>query len=165
MDDLGRVYVADWGNHRIQVFDEDGVFLWSWGCYGSDDAQFIHPKGLASDGLGNVYVVDCDNHRIQKFAPATGNSPPAAPVVEIQPRQPTTNQHLDCRVIGGATDPNGDQVTFTYTWYKDGVLVPNYAGDRIRQEYTAPGEVWRCVVTPNDGKADGPTAEATVTIQ
>jgi DNA-binding beta-propeller fold protein YncE len=63
-DDL--VYVADSGNHRIQVFDRDGAFVRGWGSFGTEPGQFNEPWGLAVDDAF-VYVADTWNHRIQKF--------------------------------------------------------------------------------------------------
>ena len=62
----GRIYVADSGNHRIQVFDEDGQFLTSWGSFGSDPGLLNEPWSLALDDE-YVYVTDTWNYRIQKF--------------------------------------------------------------------------------------------------
>ena len=74
IDVYGNVYVADWGNHRIQVFDPQGRFLHKWGGEGYGDGQFILPWGLAIDVYGNVYVADADNDRIQVFTrvPSSG---------------------------------------------------------------------------------------------
>jgi len=66
---LGGVYVADWNNDRIQVFDTGGNFVTKWGSSGSGNGQFMAPTGVAVDGSGNVYVADTDDHRIQKFDP------------------------------------------------------------------------------------------------
>jgi uncharacterized protein (TIGR03663 family) len=75
----GSVYVADSGNHRIQKFSADGVFLTAWGhecrmyengagCQSSDGAGGLYdPWGIAVDADGFVYVADTWNHRIQKF--------------------------------------------------------------------------------------------------
>jgi hypothetical protein len=82
----GRVYVADTGNHRIQVFDKDGTFVdeGEIGWYGDGDGQFNSPSGLAVSGwvlkagdnpLGParvadffyLYVADTLNHRVQRF--------------------------------------------------------------------------------------------------
>jgi len=63
----GRVYVADGGNHRIQVFDTEGNFLRQWGGQGSAPGQFQEPWGLAVSPDGEVYVADTWNHRIQVF--------------------------------------------------------------------------------------------------
>lgn len=53
----GTVYVADWNNHRIQVFGEDGQFLTKWG-HESDPRppQFGTPNDIAVDADGNVYI-------------------------------------------------------------------------------------------------------------
>ena len=67
VDSAGRVYVADWGNHRIQVFSEFGDFIGKWGTQGGADGQFENPFGLAIDDDGHVYVVDANNYRIQVF--------------------------------------------------------------------------------------------------
>jgi DNA-binding beta-propeller fold protein YncE len=79
VDAEGRIYVADSGNHRVQVFAPDGVFLRQWGslcktdtqegCEGAGDGQFNEPWGIAVDAAANVYVSDTWNHRIQHFGP------------------------------------------------------------------------------------------------
>ena len=63
----GKVYVADTGNHRVQVLNSDLVFSNTFGKEGKDRGQFDCPHGIACDSAGNVYVVDCGNHRIQVF--------------------------------------------------------------------------------------------------
>lgn len=67
----GRLYVADSGNHRIQVFAADGTYLASWGEFGAAPGQFNEPWGLAVDEAF-VYVADTWNHRVQKFTLAGG---------------------------------------------------------------------------------------------
>ena len=67
-DSFGNVYVADTGNHRIQKFSSQGVFLTKWGTSGSGDGQFNWPNAVAADSFGNVYVADTRNDRIQKFS-------------------------------------------------------------------------------------------------
>ncbi len=77
----GRIYVADTNNHRIQVFDQRGDFLWQWGslcilaskegCDGpSGEGQFNTPEGIVYSALsGILYIADSGNHRIQAFGP------------------------------------------------------------------------------------------------
>jgi hypothetical protein len=67
VDSTGNVYVADFGNSRIQKFDSNGTYLTQWGTYGISNGQFAYPEGVAVDSTGNVYVADWDNNRIQKF--------------------------------------------------------------------------------------------------
>jgi sugar lactone lactonase YvrE len=73
VDPAGRVYVADYYNHRIQKFAADGAFLAKWGRNGGDGSagsgagEFTQPMGVAVDAFGSVYVGEFSNGRIQKF--------------------------------------------------------------------------------------------------
>ncbi|MFH0777466.1 MAG: 6-bladed beta-propeller, partial [Candidatus Eisenbacteria bacterium] len=62
-----RVYVADSGNGRIEVFDTKGRHRASWGKRGSSPGEFAEPVGVAVDGRGFVYVLDSGNCRVQKL--------------------------------------------------------------------------------------------------
>ncbi len=66
-DAAGNVYVADYGERRIQKFTGTGTYLTQWGSLGSGNGQFSSPISVATDVAGNVYVADTDNNRIQKF--------------------------------------------------------------------------------------------------
>ena len=63
----GRLYVADTGNHKVQVFDMGGNFQMEWGKFGTSNGMFREPVGITADPQGNIYVADSDNRRIQKF--------------------------------------------------------------------------------------------------
>ena len=67
VDRSENIYVADWGNNRIQKFDSNGNFLLKWGTEGSGDGQFNRLCNIAVGNSGNVYVSDTQNNRIQKF--------------------------------------------------------------------------------------------------
>jgi len=51
MDSQGRVFVADRGNNRIQIFDQDGELLSIW-------TQFGRPSGIWIDAQDKIYVAD-----------------------------------------------------------------------------------------------------------
>lgn len=66
------LFVADSGNHRLQIFDLDNFQLleiWGGTAPSSQPGQFDSPWTLAADAAGNVYVVDYGNRRVQKFNP------------------------------------------------------------------------------------------------
>ena len=58
------MYVADTGNHKIQVLNSDLTYYTSFGTKGSNNGEFNYPF---IDSEGNVYVADSENHRIQVF--------------------------------------------------------------------------------------------------
>jgi sugar lactone lactonase YvrE len=67
-DNQGRVYVADCGNNRVQIFNSAGIWVALIGTgWGEGDYQFKCPSGVAIDNSGYIYVADADNHRIQIF--------------------------------------------------------------------------------------------------
>jgi DNA-binding beta-propeller fold protein YncE len=66
VDAEGRVFVTDYANHRVQVFDHDGRFLAEWGEYGTDAGEFASALGVAVGGDGTVYVTDAGK-RLQAF--------------------------------------------------------------------------------------------------
>ncbi len=53
-DSQGRLFVADRGNHRIQIFDQDGNHLNSY-------YQFGRISGLFIDGDDNLYAIDSES--------------------------------------------------------------------------------------------------------
>jgi hypothetical protein len=66
----GRLYVADSGNDRVNVFDEDGAFEFSFG-----EGVLDRPRSVAVDNdpasasYRDVYVADFGNARIVRFEP------------------------------------------------------------------------------------------------
>ncbi len=54
MDSQGRLFVADRGNNRIQIFDQDGNWLESW-------TQFSRPSGIFIDGEDVLYAADSES--------------------------------------------------------------------------------------------------------
>ncbi len=67
IDDRDRLYVADSGNHRIQVFDGGGNLLDMWGSRGTDLGQMAFPYDVAVTPDGFAYVCEYGNNRVQKF--------------------------------------------------------------------------------------------------
>lgn len=63
----GRLFVADYGNGRVQVFDRHGRHLRQLGSAGSGPDQFTHAYGIALDDAGQLWVTDPLSHRVQRF--------------------------------------------------------------------------------------------------
>jgi len=54
MDSRGRLFVADRGNNRIQIFDQEGNLLLIW-------PQFGRPSGVSIDQRDVLYVTDSES--------------------------------------------------------------------------------------------------------
>jgi sugar lactone lactonase YvrE len=70
VDQLGTLYVADHGNHRVMRYrkdEEPDIIAGDRFLSGSDKNQLTCPEGLAFDHNGNLYVADSNNHRIEKY--------------------------------------------------------------------------------------------------
>ncbi len=68
-DGSGKVYVADCGNNRIQVFTSDGEFVREFGNLGADKGELDCPVSVAVDSTGIVYVSEQKKCRISLFTP------------------------------------------------------------------------------------------------
>jgi 4-amino-4-deoxy-L-arabinose transferase-like glycosyltransferase len=62
-----RVYVADTGNRRVQVFAADGGYRAAW--YSGAEEPFVEPLALGISGTGRVLVLDSLPGWIYRFAP------------------------------------------------------------------------------------------------
>ncbi len=62
-----KIYVADSGNHRVQVFLSDGRRVAGWGGHGAAPSEFLFPSGIAASPGGEVFVADTGNERVQVF--------------------------------------------------------------------------------------------------
>ena len=59
VDTDGNIYVLDSGNHRVQVFNNNGNYIYTIGKKGQGPGEFNAPTRLQlDDETGNIYVVD-----------------------------------------------------------------------------------------------------------
>lgn len=61
------IIVADSRNHRVQVFNQFGVFKVAFGRFGTGDGEFNEPTGVVEMSNGDVVVADRRNQRLQVF--------------------------------------------------------------------------------------------------
>ena len=69
VDSSGNLWVADYGNNRVQEFNEEGKFQRTFGSEGTAGGQFKGPVDIAFSG-GNIYVTDYNNARVEEFSTA-----------------------------------------------------------------------------------------------
>ena len=108
-----------------------------------------------SDGL-------TDNSNIVNF---TINGLPTQPAIGIDPNHPDTSDTLTVVIDTPSIDPEGSTINYTYEWLLGGAVQSAYTSSTVPSSATNKNEQWTVRVTPNDGIADGPTGEATVTIE
>ncbi|XP_065180464.1 mitogen-activated protein kinase kinase kinase 7-like isoform X2 [Sycon ciliatum] len=61
----GKVFIADFNNHRVKITTLDGTYIRDIGKQGSGNAEFKSPTDVAVDGDGDLVVVDKNNKRLQ----------------------------------------------------------------------------------------------------
>lgn len=98
------------------------------------------------------------------------NRGPDTPVVAIMPSSPIVAvDDLICQFTPQSIDLDGDTVTTTLTWTRNGTpylsaTTTSYANDTIPAPVTVLGDVWECVVSMSDTRGASVTATDTVTI-
>lgn len=64
------LYVADWGNNELLVYDRAGMALvGKFGSKGAAPGQFTGPHLLATDSKGVLYVAEAQGRRVQRLVP------------------------------------------------------------------------------------------------
>lgn len=66
VDGRGRVWIADFGNSRLRIFDREGGFLGGWGGRSSTTYGLREPCSVSIRG-DDVYIADTWNGRVQHF--------------------------------------------------------------------------------------------------
>jgi DNA-binding beta-propeller fold protein YncE len=65
-DDRGRIWIADFGNSRLRIYDAEGGYLGGWGGKGDGPYNFQDLSAVAISDA-DVYVADTWNGRVEKF--------------------------------------------------------------------------------------------------
>lgn len=89
------------------------------------------------------------------------NTPPTAPAISITPNPAQPSDSLFCGVDTPSTDVDGDPITYSYAWFRNGALTPITA-NVVTSDQLAHGDTWECIVTAADDEVAGGNASATV---
>lgn len=147
--------------------DGDAVsFTYAWYVNG---ALVSTRADLTSDLFGrgdSIYVVVTPTDGTLAGAPvssptATGaNSAPSSSSVAISPTSAGTDDTLTASA--SADDPDGDAISWTYSWYVDGAA--SGTGGSLDGSAFVRGQSVYVTALPNDGSADGPLATSAVLV-
>ena len=150
MDSRGRLFVADRGNNRIQIFDQEGRFLAEW-------KQFGRPSGLYIDKNDILYVADSESNARQNPGWRRGIRIGSARDGSVTAFIPDPVTDPDALVTSGAEGVAADA---------EGNVYGAEVGPRGLKKYakTAPSESPRASVTTamklQTGKAALPVAQS-----
>jgi hypothetical protein len=67
VDAEGRIYILDWGDTRIQVYNAKGVYVRTIGRKGQGPGEFDTPSYFDISGDGRLFIMDGRNQRITVF--------------------------------------------------------------------------------------------------
>ena len=137
------------------------------GCKGwvgsSDDADDTGDPPIVDPDTGETDT-DTDTDTDTED-PDTGevNLPPSAPVLAIEPAEPTEIDDLNCVISTPSVDPEGEELTYYYAWRVDG-QDPEIDTSTVSADNTWVGHVWTCYAWASDGKHESEAAAAEVVI-
>ena len=101
-------------------------------------------------------------HTPTRTPTGTYNRPPSAPLVQIHPESPKTDDDL-MAVATGSVDPEGQVPSYSYEWYRNAVFVSNET-EFFSHTMTAKGDAIQCLVRATDGETFSEPGEQTVVI-
>jgi len=84
------------------------------------------------------------------------NSVPTTPVISMDPEKPKSDDDLWCAVDTESTDADGDDLTYTFTWTRNGSPFTDtdtldYEGDYVDTEFTEDKDRFTCTLEVSDG--------------
>ncbi len=123
---------------------------------GTQSATLPHAT-FVRDDLVAVTVTGTDGHggsTPQSGQVVIGNAPPSGGTVLLTPGAPLSYEDLVCEVDAPGTDPEGDNITYTFAWYRNGSYVaagiPTATSSTMPSYMTKVGESWSCRATACD---------------
>ena len=143
------------------------------GVLSTDGASEDGTVGFSTDDLTpgehavTVTVTDSDGNVTTDTVviTVTENAGPTAPDVEIVPEPAYTNDDLFAVLTSFASDPDGDPISYTYTWTVDGVFYTSGSDTSIPSSATAKGQEWCVEVVASDGVETSGSATDCLVVQ
>ena len=129
------------------------------------DGNILFNTAVLSAGQHNISVTATDSSGLSSIANIQMyiNTPPENPTVTLSPTIAYTTDDLNA-VLSTPSDVDGDAVTLTYEWLKDGQLHVSQTTIISAQE-TSKGEIWTFQATAHDGLANSAIISQSITIQ
>ena len=154
---------------RLLVAEREGfTYEIAWTVDGEPVADVTHTvdADLTSRGqTWEVTVTPVDSESGKEFEPSVtsvtiGNSAPFG-IVTLTPGAPGTGTDLVAQP--GFTDPDGDEVTATYSWTVNGADA-GISSNTVTGDKLVKGDVWEVTVVASDGTAENEPVTASTTV-
>ncbi|MGI5861018.1 MAG: FG-GAP-like repeat-containing protein [Myxococcales bacterium] len=104
-------------------------------------------EAVASDGEADSEV--------GRVSVTVKNTSPTPPVLAFEKLPLRRVDPVKVRIAEPSQDVDGDKVTYTYAWSKNGELQPGLTGPELPAGTVRKGERWVVTVTPSDGEEAG----------
>lgn len=120
-----------------------------------------------SPGTHTVVVTATDGAGQQAFVSAVvelSNVAPSVPTVAIEPATPLEGEALQAVLVTPSVDPDGDAVSYVWSWEVDGSSQADLTTDTVPAGRTVGDQRWTVVVRASDGAAESAEATATVVV-
>jgi hypothetical protein len=91
------------------------------------------------------------------------NSPPTSPKISVSPSPPRRGERTRVEIVGPASDPDGDALTYRFSWAKTGTT-ERRAAQELPPGTLRRGEHWTVTAVAYDGELEGPPATVEVVV-
>jgi len=141
-------------------------------CNPDNGCEFVFNQAPCDDGNGCTEGDKCTNGSCQSGLSCLeigkvciddacqDNEPPSAPEVAIAPAGPVKHDDLVCQVLVESVDPEGDNVSYAFSWEKNGEAVPGLNSATAPAALTAECDTWVCKVVASDPFSSSDEAQA-----
>ena len=173
-----------------EIINEDEIVHFSGLVQDAEDASSLLTLNWSLDGISGVHTIAADNNGNTEFArndlepgehvinlsvtDSAGystekevffsiNDLPSSPITNIAPLAPKTTDDLTAQSTG-STDLEGDVITYSYEWLKNGVP-SGITSTNLSSSLTSKGEIWTVISTPNDSYGSGTPTQESILIE
>ena len=116
--------------------------------------------------LLSTLLFGCNEEEITRFEELEyENLPPYSAIIDLEPALPITTDELEALIIAESTDPNDQEVTLSYMWYKNDEFQTDLTEAVVSADLTEVGEVWTVAVVASDGVLTSAESRRSVTIR
>lgn len=152
--------------------DGDAVsYTYAWTVDGADaglSSETVPGDRATFGSVWQVTVTPTDGKDAGPAATATatvGNSPPTSFGITLSPEEPVEGDQLDLTIDPLPTDPDGDPITTTITWEKNGAVVDWFSGlSTIESKWVGDQDTFTVTVSVTDGLHDPEVHTASVLV-